>query len=141
MKSRNSLPTLGKTMATRKRILVVEDDPNVLSMMVKHFRKAGYEPIEAVDGLEALRMLEQCEYDLVITDVVMPYISGVGVVVALKKKRPGTPVIAMTGYGKEPEAAVVEKNADLVVAKPVRMSYLMTQIARLIGPSGKEKKS
>lgn len=126
-------------MGGMKSILIVEDDQNVLSMMVRHFRKAGYNAIVAVDGLEALRKLEEGEYDLVITDVVMPYISGVGVVSAFKQKRPGVPVIAMTGYGKEPEAAVVEKNADLVLSKPVRMSYLMTQIDRLIGRSGEEE--
>ncbi|RJR50183.1 MAG: response regulator [Desulfobacteraceae bacterium] len=127
-------------MVPQKNILIVEDDENVLSMMVKHLRKAGYNPVQAADGLEALRKLDEDNFDLVITDIVMPYISGVGVVSAFKKKRPHVPVIAMTGYGKEPEAAVVEKNADLVLAKPIRMSNLMSQIAVLIGPSRKEER-
>ncbi|RJR50567.1 MAG: response regulator [Desulfobacteraceae bacterium] len=127
-------------MVPPKNILIVEDDENVLSMMVKHLRKAGYNPVRAADGLEALRKLDEADFDLVITDIVMPYISGVGVVSAFKKKRPHVPVIAMTGYGKEPEAAVVEKNADLVLAKPVRMSNLMSQIALLIGPSHMEER-
>jgi DNA-binding response OmpR family regulator len=127
-------------MIPKKSILIVEDDQNVLSMMVKHLRKAGYEAIQAEDGLEALRKLEEGDYDLVITDIVIPYISGVGVVSAFKKKRPHVPVIAMTGYGKEPEAAVVEKNADLVLAKPVRMSKLISHIAVLIGSAAKEER-
>ncbi|PKN24825.1 MAG: response regulator [Deltaproteobacteria bacterium HGW-Deltaproteobacteria-21] len=125
-------------MVPKKSILIVEDDQNVLSMIVKHLRKAGYNPIQAADGLEALRKLEEDDFDLVITDVVIPYISGVGVVSAFKKKRPHVPVIAMTGYGKEPEAAAVEKNADLVLAKPVKMSSLISQIATLIGSSPEE---
>ncbi|RLB19814.1 MAG: response regulator, partial [Deltaproteobacteria bacterium] len=73
------------------------------------------------------------EYDLVITDIVMPYVSGVGVVTALKSKRPGIPVIAITGYGKEPEAAALEKKADVVLAKPVRLATLKGHINRLLG--------
>jgi CheY-like chemotaxis protein len=135
MKGGDPTPMPQETRGARKCILIVEDDQNVLSMMVKHIKAAGYEAVEAVDGLEALRKLQEGEYDLVITDVVMPYISGVGVVTAIKQNRPGVPVIAMTGYGKEPEAAALERKADLVLAKPVRMSYLMTHIAGLIGPA------
>jgi two-component system cell cycle sensor histidine kinase/response regulator CckA len=64
----------------------------------------------------------------------MPYISGVGVVTALKEKRPHIPVIAITGYGKEPEAAAIEKKADLVLAKPIRMSVLKEYISELLTP-------
>lgn len=117
----------------KKTILVIEDDPDVLAMLVKNLSHAGYDVIEAVDGLEGLKKVGAGRYDLVITDIVMPFVSGVGVVSALKQKRPGVPVIAITGYGKEPETAAMEKNADLVLAKPVKISFLIEQIARLIG--------
>jgi len=125
-------------MRSPKTILIVEDDPNVRSMLVKHLVKSGYRIIEATDGMEALKRLEQDQYDLVLTDIVMPYISGVGVVTALKKKWPHIPVIAMTGFGKEPESAAMERNADLVLPKPVKMSLLMKHIARLLGAPGAE---
>lgn len=124
-----------------KTILVVEDDKNVRSTIVKHLKKSGYGVIEAIDGLEALKKLEKGRYDLVITDIVIPYVSGVGVVTALKQRRPQIPIIAMTGFGKEPESAAMEKNADLVLAKPVKMSYLREQIERLIGPPAEEDES
>ena len=108
----------------KKTILVIEDDPAVLAMLVKNLSRVGYEIIEATDGLEGLKMVGAGHYDLVITDIVMPFVSGVGVVSALKQKRPGVPVIAITGYGKEPETAAMEKNADLVLAKPVKISFL-----------------
>jgi CheY-like chemotaxis protein len=82
--------------------------------------------------MEGLKQLQSADYDLVITDIVMPYVSGVGVVTALKEKRPQIPVIAITGYGKEPEAAAVEKKADLVLAKPVKMSTLKGHIEQLL---------
>ena len=116
-----------------KTILVIEDDLDVLSVIMKHLNFQGYEIIVATDGMEGLKRLESGGYDLVITDIVMPYVSGVGVVTALKKKWPDIPVIAITGFGKEPEAAAMEKQADLVLAKPVKMAELVKQIEELLG--------
>lgn len=117
----------------RKTILVIEDDPDVLSMMIKHLEYLGYGVISAADGMEGMKLLDSAAYDLVITDIVMPYVSGVGVVTALKERRPEIPVIAITGYGKEPEAAALERKADLVLAKPVKMAVLKDHIGRLLG--------
>jgi len=120
----------------KKTILVIEDDPDVLSMIIKHLKYLGYEVISASDGMEGLKKLDSGGYDLVITDIVMPYVSGVGVVTALKEKQPDIPIIAITGYGKEPEAAAMEKKADLVLAKPVKMSILKDFINQLLTSSG-----
>jgi DNA-binding response OmpR family regulator len=114
-------------------ILVIEDDPNILAMIEKHLAYEGYTVIGARDGMEGLKKVETETYDLVITDIVMPYVSGVGVVSAVKEKRPHVPIIAITGYGKEPESAALEKKADLVLAKPVKMSLLKDQISQLLG--------
>jgi CheY-like chemotaxis protein len=116
----------------KTKILVIEDDPDVLAMLIKHLEYLDYTVITATDGMEGLKLLQSADYDLVITDIVMPYVSGVGVVTALKEKRPHIPVIAITGYGKEPEAAAVEKKADLVLAKPVKMSTLKGHIKQLL---------
>ena len=117
---------------SKQTILVIEDDLDVLSMIIKHLKYLGYEVIIATDGMEGLKRLESGGYDLVITDIVMPFVSGVGVVTALKDKYPEIPVIAITGYGKEPEAAAMEQKADLVLAKPVKMSDLKGYIAELL---------
>jgi DNA-binding NtrC family response regulator len=116
----------------KKTILIIEDDLDVLSAFVKHLKLLGFEVIAAIDGMEGLKRIDAGGYDLVITDIVMPFVSGVGVVTALKKKRPEVPVIAITGYGREPEAAVMEKKADLVLSKPVKMSVLMKHIEDLL---------
>ena len=116
----------------KKTILVIEDDQDVLSALVKHLEYLGYQVISASDGMEGLKILEDSEFDLVITDIVMPYVSGLGVVSACKAKKPHTPVIAITGYGKEPEAAALEKKADLVLSKPVRMAVLKGCMEKLL---------
>jgi CheY-like chemotaxis protein len=56
----------------------------------------------------------------------------VGVVSRLKEKSPDIPVIAITGYGKEPEEAAMEKNADLVLTKPVKIPVLKDHISKLL---------
>jgi CheY-like chemotaxis protein len=117
----------------KKTILVIEDDPDVLSMIVKHLRYWGYGVISAKDGMEGMKKLEAGGYQLIITDIVMPYISGVGVVTASKERRPQIPVIAITGYGKEPEAAALEKKADMVLGKPIKMAVLKEHIEGLLG--------
>jgi CheY-like chemotaxis protein len=117
---------------TRETILVIEDDVDVLSMIIKHLEYLGYRVISARDGMEGLKMVEAGGYDLVITDIVMPYVSGVGVVTALKTNHPSIPVIAITGYGKEPEDAALERRADVVLSKPVRMAVLKEHMAGLL---------
>ena len=115
-----------------KTILVIEDDLDILSVIIKNLEHLGYHVITATDGMEGLKRLESDVYDLVVTDIVMPYVSGVGVVTAIKEKSPHIPVIAITGYGKEPEMAAMEKEVDLVLAKPFKMSVLNDHIARLL---------
>lgn len=123
----------------RKVILIIEDNKDVLSMIVKHVKHMGFDVITATDGMEGIKQLESGGFDCVITDIVMPYISGVGLVSALKQKYPHIPVIAITGYGREPEAAAMEKEADLVLAKPVKMSVLIEHIKRLIKDKGRSE--
>ena len=122
----------------KKTILVIEDDSDILSVIIKHLKYLGYEVMAASDGMEGLKRLESGGYDLVVTDIVMPYVSGLGVVTAIKEKTPHIPVIAITGYGKEPEMAATEKKADLVLAKPFKMSVLKDHIARLLMQKGEK---
>ena len=119
-------------MKQQKKILVIEDDQGVLEAIAKHLSHAGYAVVTAADGMEGLKKIKADSYDLVITDIVMPYVSGTGVVTSLKETNPTIPVIAITGFGPESEAVAAEKKADLVLSKPVRMSKLKKYIAELL---------
>ena len=116
----------------QKKILVVEDDQGVLGTIVKHLSHAGYKVVTAADGMEGLKKIKADSYDLVITDIVMPYVSGTGVVTSLKETNPNIPVIAITGFGPESEAVAAEKKADLVLSKPVKMSTLKKHVEKLL---------
>lgn len=113
-------------------ILVIEDDPDVLSILAKHLEHVGYEVKTASDGLEGLKALDSIGYDLIITDVVMPFVSGLGVVSTIKAKSPHIPVIVITGYGAEPESIAIEQKADLVLAKPIKAADLISHIKELL---------
>jgi DNA-binding response OmpR family regulator len=116
----------------QKKLLVIEDDQGVLDTIAKHLSHAGYAVVTAADGMEGLKKIKADSYDLVITDIVMPYVSGTGVVTSLKETNPTIPVIAITGFGPESEAVAAEKKADLVLSKPVKMSKLKKHIAELL---------
>ncbi len=120
-------------MPSKYSILVVEDDPDVLAVILKHLKYHQYNAVTASDGMEGLKLLDGEQFDLVITDIVMPYVSGIGIVSRAKSKDKNTPVIAITGFGKEPELLANESKADLVLSKPVKMSVLMEHVRRLLG--------
>jgi len=120
---------------TAKTLFIIEDDEHVLGMMKTYFEYLGYRIITASDGMEGLKMLDAEQYDLVITDIVMPYVSGVGIVSVVKEKPPDIPVVAITAYGKNPERLAAEKHADVVLRKPFEMEKLKDHVARLL--SGK----
>jgi len=117
---------------SKKTILVIEDDETIRLMIDELLVIDGYKVISAADGMVGLKLLESESYDLVITDIVTPFVSGVGVITVLKEKFPLIPVIAITGYGEEPMEAAIEKNADIVLGKPLKMAVLKGHVERLL---------
>ena len=115
-----------------KTLFIIEDDEQVLSMMRNYFEYLGYRIITAFNGMEGLKMVSSEKYDLVITDIIMPYVSGVGIITVIKEKMPKIPVIAITAYGKNPERLAAEKQADVVLRKPFEMEKLKDHVARLL---------
>jgi len=121
-------------MNTPHKLLIIDDNKEILSALKDFFTRKSYEVISATDGLEGLKLLEteQHGFDLVITDLVMPNISGVALISIIKKKFPDTPVIAITGWGEHPEALATEAQADKVLEKPFELSQLDKLIKDLL---------
>ena len=113
-------------MSAIARMLIIEDTEEVLSALCKYFNQKGFEVISASNGLDALKMIENEKdtLDIIITDLVLPNISGVAVISIVKKKYPEIPVIAITGWGEHPEALAKEANADIVLEKPFKLPEL-----------------
>ena len=116
------------------KLLLIDDDEPVVANLCIFLRDKKYDVISASDGLEGLKLLETEEqgFDLVITDLVMPNISGVGLIEIIKKKFPSLPVIAITGWGEHPETLATEAQADQILEKPFELSELDKAIKEII---------
>jgi YesN/AraC family two-component response regulator len=92
------------------KLLIIDDDKHVLANLCYFLNDKKCDVISASDGLEGLKLLEndQQGFDLIITDIVMPKLSGISLISIIKKKFPDTPVIAITEWGEFPEAFAVE---------------------------------
>jgi len=114
-------------------MLIIDDSEETVAGL-RHFFSQKYEVLTAADGMEGLKLFENEEkgFDLVITDLVMPYISGVGVISIIKKKYAGTPVIAITGWGEHPGALATEAQADIVLDKPIELPELEKLVEDLL---------
>jgi DNA-binding NtrC family response regulator len=120
-------------MEKKYRLLVIDDSEETVAGL-EHFFSKNYEVSTANDGMEGLKLFETEKegFDLVITDLVMPFISGVGVISIIKKKYPGTPVIAITGWGEHPGALATEAQADVVLEKPIELPELDKLVTDLL---------
>ena len=116
------------------KLLLIDDDANVLSILGDFLRSKAYDVVSASDGLDGLKLLEteKQKFDLVITDLVMPKISGISLISIIKEKFQDTPVIAITGWGEYPGGFAMESQADKVLSKPFELSELDTAIKELI---------
>jgi DNA-binding NtrC family response regulator len=120
-------------MVKMHKLLVIDDSKETVAGLNSYLSQK-YEVITAYNGLDGLKVFEMQEgkIDLVITDLVMPEISGVGVISIIKKKYPGTPVIAITGWGEHPGALATEAEADLVLDKPFELADLERHVTELL---------
>jgi DNA-binding NtrC family response regulator len=102
------------------KILVVDDEAVVRELTVEILRRSGYEPHGVPSARHALDLLDEESFDLVVSDVVMPEMTGVEFLYELRARRPDLPVVLMTGGSKEPERAskAVELGACSLLYKP-----------------------
>jgi len=113
-------------MAPEKgKILVVDDDPHLLKMLVDTLAGIGYRTVAARDGIEALDILRRDEvgsFDLMITDIKMPNMDGIGLLKRARRYHPDLPVLFITGVASED--VIGEASPDGFLAKPFRISRL-----------------
>ncbi len=115
------------------RLLIVDDDVEILAAMDIFFSKKNYDVITASNGFECLKMLDKGGQiaDLLITDIVMPGISGVALISIIRKKFPEMPIIAITGWGEHPEGLATEAKANIVLKKPIDIAEIEKHILKL----------
>lgn len=112
------------------KILVADDDPGVAEVLELMLGQLGYEATVVNNGEEALDAFFSGDYDLVISDVCMPGMSGQEVARAVKEAKAGVPVILITGWGLQLDSS--EMGVDGMIAKPFKKEALSQLINNVL---------
>ena len=123
------------TSKTRKRILIVEDDSDFREILGRSLRQAGYEVHEAEHALGAICAVVRTGADLILTDIRMPIMDGLGLVRELKAHEDtcAVPVVAMTGFDTpENRTAALQAGCVGYIAKPIDAHEFLGRIAEFI---------
>jgi EAL domain-containing protein (putative c-di-GMP-specific phosphodiesterase class I) len=127
----SSAPGAARTPDTPARILVVDDDELVASAMRRLLERPGLQVVTAANGAEAVRRLRAESFDIVLSDVRMPVMDGIGLLRAIRQQDQDMPVILMTGAPSiHAASAAVEHGALGYLVKPVETRQLRAMISR-----------
>lgn len=111
------------------RILIAEDDSAVQSFVRRALEHHGHQVTAVDDGLQALDALRADDYDLLLTDIVMPELDGIALALKVARDRPGLPVLLMTGYAAERQRA---HNLEELICEVVAKPFSLAQIHRAV---------
>jgi len=116
--------------ALRKRILVVDDDTSLRQLIIEGLSTFDYDITEADSGTEAIRKIEERAYDLVITDMMMPGMSGMELLTRIREVKPETAVLVITAYPATHLAVTaMKKGAVDFLAKPFDIDTLLFKVS------------
>ncbi|HTY11399.1 MAG TPA: response regulator [Bacteroidota bacterium] len=118
------------------KILVIDDDEFVNGMIVQLLSEAGYEAEGARDGNSGLKILESKQFDLIVTDIVMPEKEGIETIIAIRNINKTLPIIAISGGGKiDPQQYLrmaQHFGADQTFQKPFDRGHFLAAIQKCL---------
>ncbi len=116
------------------RILVAEDEAPVREFVVRALEHAGHEVTSVGDGQRAVETLVTAQFDLLVTDIVMPEMDGITLALKVSKDRPNMPILMMTGYAAERQRAHnLEALIHKVISKPFSLADLLEAVDEALG--------
>ena len=114
------------------RILLIDDESQIRSMLRLMLERVGYDVIEAADGMEGIKQYRDNPADLIITDLIMPNKDGIGTIIELKKEFPQVKIIAMSGGGvNRPEGyldGAKKLGATRTLTKPIDRDEMLNAV-------------
>lgn len=120
------------------RILIIEDDEEMRSLLEDFLKEEGYKAVSADNGPEAFHKMAQGSFDLLITDIRMPGLNGLDILSAVKKFQSQLPVLVITAFGgQEVYRRSMARGADGYLEKPIHFHKLKSLIHELISPKEK----
>jgi CheY-like chemotaxis protein len=131
-------------VSKRPRVVIAEDDADLRSMIVVALRVTGVDPVEAQNGAELLDQVSEALLtgdasrgpDLVISDVRMPGLTGLGILTGLRQANWSRPFILMTGYAEPGLREDAERLGAAFFAKPFEIEDLVTLVVNLVPGEG-----
>ncbi len=115
------------------RIMIIEDDEEMRSLLKDFFEEEGFETDSVTNGADALKVLSRDPFDLVITDVRMPGLSGLDILPKVRGLKPETPIIVVTAYGSEEvRRKSLERGATSFLEKPIHLSTLKRLVREMV---------
>lgn len=134
MKEEPSSPTATNNDFLKPCVLLVEDDRSVRRYLEVTLQRSGYEVITASDGLEGMKLALSSKIDAVITDAIMPHLSGPQLARFLRDnpKLAHIPIVLLTGQENRPAAAAPDESIDAFLYKPVKADELTSCLAKLL---------
>lgn len=116
----------------KRKILIVEDDPDIAQLITMHVREAGYKAIQVDTGERGLSAFEKNSADLVVLDIMLPGINGLEVCKRIRKHNEQVPVLMLTAKSTELDRVLgLELGADDYLTKPFSVVELMARIKAL----------
>lgn len=113
-------------------VLIIDDDPEVLSLFAEALNDAGHTVHQASNGVEGLSQIEAAKPDVVVVDIFMPEMDGIETILNIRHANPGMRVVAISGGGQSRNFAFLDTSpdmgADLTLHKPILPDELIGHI-------------
>ncbi len=117
------------------RILIAEDEPHIVRFLVKGLQAQGYATAATADGDRALHLARTGEFDLMLLDLGLPSLDGLGVLTELRRRQMQLPVIVLTARNAPDDiVASLDGGADDYVSKPFRLAELLARVRARLRP-------
>jgi signal transduction histidine kinase/CheY-like chemotaxis protein len=114
-------------------VLVIDDEPGVRDVIATTLRREGYRVTTCASGRDGIARFDAQPFDLVVTDLGMPGLTGWDVATHVKQRRPGTPVVLVTGWGDRMTAEEVQaRGIDFLVSKPFALDEIRAVARRAL---------
>ena len=124
------------------KILIIEDDLRVSELIQRALQEQGYTPTLAYDGLSGKKLVQQNDYDLIITDIILPKMDGLDLCKFIRQTKPDTPIIMLTALGTtDDKVEGFDAGADDYLVKPFEMRELLARIRALLKRNNKTTNS
>ena len=119
-----------------KRILVVDDEPQIVQLLQNLLEHNGFQVEEAANGEDALKLNQKQNFDLVVTDIIMPGKEGIQTIQEIRKINPRLKIIAISGGGHSASSVYLDMaekmGANITIAKPFDLNYFLNIVKSLL---------